>query len=130
MRPAKLPRLTEISIDPLVLAFLAAASLLSGLLFGLLPIVKHAGPQIAPVLGASGRTASQSRERHRSQNTLVVVQVALALVLLVGAGLMIRSFQALLSVQPGFTRPEQLQLARISIPAPQAEEPERVIRMQ
>ena len=55
---------------------------------------------------------SQSRERHRARNTLVVVQVALALVLLVGSGLMIRTFQALRNVQPGFTRPEEVQLLR------------------
>src|SRR5207244_4327318 len=78
--PANLPRLAEISIDPLVLAFAVAVSLLSGLLFGLIPVVKYAGPRIALSLRGGGRTLSQSRERHRSQNSLVVLQVALALV--------------------------------------------------
>jgi predicted permease len=125
IRPANLPRLMEISIDPLVLAFLIGTSLLSAFLFGLIPTIKHARPRIAAVLGG-GRTAS--RERQRAQNTLVVAQVALAVVLLVGAGLMIRSLQALLNVQPGFTRPEEIQILRISIPS--AETPERVTRLQ
>jgi predicted permease len=134
MSPANLPRITEISIDPLVMEFAAAVSLLSGLLFGLIPVIKYSGPRMAVglqgVLRGGGRGVSQSRERHRSQNTLVVVQVALALVLLVGSGLMIRSFQALRSVQPGFTRPEQIQTVRISIPPTQVQEPGLVIRMQ
>ena len=56
-------------------------------------------------LRGGGRTSSASRERHRARSTLVVVQVALALVLLVGSGLMIRTFQALRHVDPGFTNP-------------------------
>jgi predicted permease len=129
MRPANLPRLSEISIDPLVVSFLLAISLFSALLFGLIPVIKQTRPRIALALGG-GRTASQGRERHRSQDALVVVQVALALVLLVGAGLMIRSFQALSNVKPGFTQPETLQTARISIPPTEVADPERVIQMQ
>jgi predicted permease len=60
----------------------------------------------------------------------VVAQVALALVLLVGSGLMIRTFQALRAVEPGFANPEQLQIMRIVIPAPTVAEPERVVRLQ
>jgi predicted permease len=128
--PANLPRLAEIAIDPLALAFAAGVSLLSGLAFGLIPVFKHAGPRIAGALRGNSRTASLSRERHRARNTLVVGQVALALVLLVSSGLMIRSFQALRNVQPGFTQPEQVQTVRISIAAAQVAEPARVTRMQ
>ena len=128
--PATLPRLGEIGIDPLVLAFTLAVSLLSGLLFGLIPAVKYAGPHVSAALRSVGRTFSQGRERHRARNTLVVVQVGLALVLLIGSGLMIRTFQALRSVQPGFTHPEEVQMLRISIPEAQVKEPERVMRMQ
>jgi predicted permease len=130
IRPANLPRLTEIDIDPSVMAFVTATSLFAALLFGLIPVVKQLRPQIAIGLRGSGRTASQSRHHHRSQNTLVVMQVALALVLLIGSGLMIRSLQALLNVQPGFTAPEQLQTVRISIPPAQVQQPDRVIQMQ
>lgn len=128
--PATLPRLREITVDPVVLTFTLIVSLLSGLLFGLVPVLKHAGPHTALALRGSGRTSSQSRERHQARNTLVVMQVALALVLLVGSGLMIRTFQALRSVQPGFTTPDQLQLVRVAIPEALVGEPERVFRMQ
>ncbi len=127
--PETLPRLGEISVDPLVLAFAVGVSLLSGVLFGVIPVVKYAGPHVAMALRGVGRSFSQSRERHRARNTLVVVQVALALVLLIGSGLMIRTFQALRSVQPGFTQPEDVQLLHISIPEDQVKEPERVMRM-
>jgi predicted permease len=128
--PANLPRLNDIAIDPLVLVFAAGASLLAGLLSGFLSLMKHTGTPIAHVLGGGGRTASLSRDQHRSQNTLVAVQVALALVLLVSSGLMIRSFQALRRVQPGFTHPGQIQTVRISIPSAQVEETQRVTQMQ
>jgi len=128
--PATLPRLSEIGIDPLVLAFALTVSLLAGLLFGLIPAFKYAGPQIAASLRSGGRTVSEGRDRHRARNTLVVAQVGLALVLLIGSGLMIRTFQALRSVQPGFTNPEQVQLMHITIPESMVKEPERVMRME
>ena len=84
--------------------------------------MKYAGPQLATALRGGGRTFSQGRERHRARNTLVVVQVALALVLLISSGLMIRTFQALRNVQPGFTQPEEVQMMRISIPEAQVKE--------
>ena len=80
-------------------------------------------------LGGVGRTIGQGREHHRARNTLVVVQVALALVLLVGSGLMIRTFQQLRGVQPGFTHPEEIQIVHSSIPEAIAKDPERVMRM-
>jgi predicted permease len=128
--PSNLPRLSEISIDPLVLGFALAISLVSGLLFGLVPIVMHLRPRLMDAIVSGGRAASLTRERQRSQQVLVAAQMALALVLLVSAGLMIRSFQALRSVDPGFTRPEHLQTFSISIPASIVAEPVRVTRMQ
>jgi predicted permease len=128
--PATLPRLKEIGIDPVVLGFTLGVSLLAGLLFGLIPVLKYAGPHLATALRAGGRSLSSSRERHRARNTLVVVQVALALVLLIGSGLMIRTFQALRNIQPGFTHPEELQLLRIAIPEAQVKVPEQVMRLQ
>jgi putative ABC transport system permease protein len=128
--PATLPRLNEIGIDPIVLAFTFVVSVIAGLLFGVIPVIKYAGPHIAASLRGGGRALSHSRERHRARNVLVVAQIALALVLLVGSGLMIRTFQKLRSVQPGFTQPEQVQLLRISIPEAQVSQPEQVMRMQ
>jgi predicted permease len=128
--PASLPRLSEIAIDPRVLAFTFVVSLLSGVMFGLIPALKYARGRISGSLRGGGRTSSESRERHRARNVLVVGQVALALVLLVSSGLMIRTFQALRSVEPGFTHPEQIQTMRISVPPSLVREPERVARLQ
>ena len=128
--PVNLPRLEDISIDPLVLLFTFAISLVAGLLFGLIPVFKYVGPNLATALRSGGRSASQSRERHRARSTLVVVQVALALVLLISSGLMIRTFQAMKNVQPGFSKPEELQTFRISVPDTQVKDAQAVLRMQ
>jgi putative ABC transport system permease protein len=128
--PANVPRLSEISLDARTLGFTVVLSLFSGLLFGFIPALKYAGPRASLVLRSAGRTMSVSRERHRARNVLVVGQVAMALVLLVSAGLMIRTFQALRTVEPGFTDAQHLQVMRISIPDSLVAEPERVVRMQ
>ena len=131
LRPANLPRLDEIAIDVPTLAFTVATSLFASMLFGLLPTLKYASSRaIATLRAGGGRLATAGRERHRSQDALVVAQLALALVLLVASGLMIRSFQALHDVQPGFARPEHIQTVRISIPDTELAAPERVIRKQ
>lgn len=128
--PANLPRLDEISIDGWTLAFTFVISVLSGLLFGLIPALKYVRPHCGLSLQGVGRTISVSRERHQARNLLTVAQVAMALVLLVSAGLMIRTFAALQKVDPGFTDAPQLQLLRISIPDSLIHEPEQVTRTQ
>jgi putative ABC transport system permease protein len=128
--PSNLPRIENISIDGAVLLFTLAVSLLAGLLFGIIPVIKYAGPQLAPALRAGGRTLSQSKERHHARNTLVAVQVALALVLLIGSGLMIRTFQVMKHVQPGFTNPEQVETLHISIPDSQIGDPVKVVQTE
>ncbi len=128
--PANLPRLNEISLDAWAVAFTMVLSLLSGLILGLIPALKYAGPRIAAALSSAGRTASVSRERHRTRNLLVIAQVALAMVLLISAGLMIRTFQALRRVDPGFTNPGNLQTIRVAIPESLIAEPLRVTRTQ
>ena len=129
LAPGNLPRLDNIAIDPTVLLFTSAISILTGLLFGAIPVFKYAGPHVAGGLRGGGRTSSASRERHRARSTLVVVQVALALVLLVSSGLMIRTFQALRHVDPGFTNPREILTLGLSIPSAQVKEPEAVVRM-
>jgi putative ABC transport system permease protein len=129
MGPSQLPRLDEISIDPSVLLFTLGVSLVAGVLFGLIPVFKYAGPQLQTALRQGGRTASDGRDRHRARSVLVVVQVALALVLLISSGLMIRSAQALKQVQPGFTQPDQVLTLRVSIPDAQVPKPEQVVRI-
>jgi predicted permease len=127
--PTTLPRVEDISLDPRVVAFALVASLVSSMLFGALPALKHAAQHATPIAG-SARGASISRERQRTRNALVVVQVALALVLLVGSGLMIRTFLALQGIDPGFVAPSSLQTIRIWIPPTQVREAEAVTRMQ
>src|SRR5262249_50800925 len=128
--PANLPRLSEISLDSRAFAFTAIVSLLSSVLFGLIPALKYTRPRISGALSSIGRTASLSRERQRVRSVLVVVQVAIALVLLVSAGLMIRTFQSIRTVEPGFTEPEHLQIMRIFIAASHEPDAGRVTRMQ
>jgi predicted permease len=127
--PDTLPRLRDIAIDPLVLAFALGISLIAGAIFGVIPILKYARPKVAAALRGVGRGFSSGRDRHRMRNTLVVVQVALALVLSIASGLMIRTFQQLRSVQPGFTHPEEIQILHSNVPHALAD-PERVMRMQ
>ena len=116
LQPAQLPRLDEITLDPIVLVFTLALSLVAGLLFGAIPVAKYARPHLASALKDSSRGSSEGRERHRARNTFVVAQVALAAILLVGSGLMVRTFLAIREVPPGFTQPEQVLTMRISIP--------------
>jgi predicted permease len=104
--PTGLPRLHEIGIDIPVLLFTLGLALFTSIVIGAIPIVKFAGVKATTGLREGGRALSQSRERHRARKVLVIVQVALALVLLICSGLMIRTFRALMNVNPGFTAPE------------------------
>jgi putative ABC transport system permease protein len=130
LAPASLPRLHEITLDPAVLLFTAILSLAAGLLLGLIPVLKCAGPRLEHGLHSGGRTMSEGRERHRARGALVILQVALALVLLIGAGLMIRTMQALYRVDPGFAQPGQIMTVRISIPGAFVKEPAQIPRLQ
>lgn len=128
--PQNLPRLGEISLDGRSLAFTLILSMLSGLLFGSIPVLRYAPSQHAvPLLGAM-RTTSVSRERQRGRNFLVVAQVAMALVLLISAVLMIRTSYAMRNVDPGFSGPASLQIMRISIPETLVSDPQAAMRMQ
>ena len=80
-------------------------------------MLKRARVRLTEALRAGGRNASAGRDRNITRNTLTIVQVALALVLLIGSGLMIRTFQSMRRVQPGFTDPGTLQTLQIAIPA-------------
>jgi len=127
--PANLPRLNDISLDPRSLLFTFILSLMSGLLFGSIPAWKYSRSQATASLGAT-RTVSASRERNRTRNILVVVQVAFALVLLVGAALMIRTFQQLHMVNPGFKDARSLETLQIAIPDPSIADPHVVARVE
>ena len=128
LEPSRLPRLSEIAIEPVVLVFTLMISVIAGLLFGIAPIAKYARPQLATALKENGRGSSDGRDRHRTRNTLVVAQVAMALVLLVASGLMIRTFTAMRNVPPGFINPDQVLTLRISIPTALVPDPPQVAR--
>jgi len=106
LAPAGLPRQEEIGIDGTTLAFAFSISVLARIGFGLLPLLKHLRSSIVTALKEGGRGSTDGRERHRARSVLVVSQIALALVLLIGSGLLLRSFQALRQVEPGFVAPE------------------------
>jgi len=99
--PENLPRLDAVGIDLAVIGFASAAALLAAALFGILPAWRASRPDIAQVLRSGGR-ASGLASVGALRNTVVVVEVALCFVLLVGSGLMFRSFLALERVNPGF----------------------------
>jgi predicted permease len=128
--PTNLPRLNEISLDARTFAFAAALSVLSSVLFGLIPALKYTGPRISAALASLGRTASVSRDRLHTRSVLIVVQVAIALVLLVSAGLMIRTFDAIRTVQPGFTDPEHVQVMRMFFASAAVADPQRLTHVQ
>jgi predicted permease len=113
--PETLPRLNEVSLNGPVLAFAVGLSVLTGLLFGVLPAVRISRLDPAVALREGTRTVTGGRAQHRLQAWMVVGETALSLVLLVGAGLLIRSFVRVLHVDPGFD-PHAVFTARISLP--------------
>lgn len=128
LAPPNLPRAEDISVGLPVLAFAAIAALGSSLAFGCVPVVKHAFG-VDALLRMGPRGAGLSRQRSRTRNVLIVGQVALALMLLIGAGLMIRTFQALTAVDPGFSDPESVEVVRIFIPYGAIQDQERYSRV-
>ena len=116
MVPTDLPRVAEIGLDLRVLSFTAVITLGCAIFFGLFPLVRYGAADLSAQLrDGSQHGTTGGRERHRLRNGLVVVQMALALVLLVGSGLMFRSFQALRAVDPGFET-EGVLTAQLSVP--------------
>jgi predicted permease len=98
--PSALPRASDVQLDPRVLVFTLAISLVAGILFGLAPALRTSHPDLHETLKEGGRGASGAR--YRTQGVFVVVEMALTFVLLVGAGLTIRTLVRLWSVNPGF----------------------------
>jgi putative ABC transport system permease protein len=118
--PANVPRADEIRVDGVVLAFTGALAVFTGLLFGIAPAWKISSGGVQNALREEGR-GTVGPAHHRLRNTLVVTEIALALVLLVGAGLLVRSFARVLGADAGF-RAEGVITA--SLPLPQARFPE------
>ncbi len=110
LSPDNIPRIAQVSLDPVAGGFAAGISLLTALLFGLAPAIQMARADLHASLKDEGRTATGGRSRQRLRNLLVVSEMALALALLAGAGLLIRSFVTLMRVNPGFATERALTL--------------------
>ena len=112
--PGDFPRLNEIHLDLRVLAFTFAASIFTGILFGLVPALQISRPDVQDSMRESGRGLAGSLRKSRFRQTLIVAEVALSVVLLAGAGLLFRSFMQLQSVNTGFVS-QQVLSARITV---------------
>ena len=123
----QLPRLDEVHINGRVLFFTLVVSVLTGLLFSLVPTLKASRPDVNEVLKSGTKAASSGHSLRLWRDSLVVSEVALSLILLVGAGLMIRSFAQLLNVPPGFD-PKNVLTGRISLTRDVYDKPEECVR--
>jgi putative ABC transport system permease protein len=110
-----IPRATEINVDGSVLAYTAIIALLTGIVFGLAPAIQLSNADLNEALKDTSRGSTGGRRRTRTRSVLVVVEVSLSVVLLIGAGLLIRSFVLLQRVDTGFN-PSHLLVANISLP--------------
>jgi predicted permease len=115
LAPTSIPRASEISIDYASLGVAAAIAVLTGLFFSGIPFIRAGKAELTPMLRDGSRGSTSGRERQRVRSAFVIVQVALALVLLVGSGLLARSFQRMRAVDPGF-KPDNVLTLRMSLP--------------
>jgi len=115
--PANFPRLGEVSVDSRALLFVLAISLLTGILFGIVPALQMSDPRLMENLRQGTRGGGMASRQYRFLSGLVVFEFALSLVLIVGAGLLLRSFWNVLKVDPGLN-PDHLMVARIWLPVP------------
>ncbi|HKQ53230.1 MAG TPA: ABC transporter permease [Pyrinomonadaceae bacterium] len=114
----------EVQMDARVLAFTLLASLLTGIIFGLMPALQVSNPDLNETLKEGGRGSGQGAGRQRVRSLLIISEVALSLVLLVGAGLLVKSFLRLQEVSPGFS-PENLLTMYVSLPGTKYPEDEQ-----
>jgi putative ABC transport system permease protein len=121
------PRLREVGVDLNVLGLTLAIAVGAGIIFGLVPGLASARPELTEALKEGGRSSSQGTRRNRLRNGLVIAEVALALVLLSGAGLLMKSFARLQNVNPGFNPRNALTL-EISLPKIQYPDDPSIVR--
>ena len=117
MMPADLPRLTEVHFDSAMVAIALTLSLVAGVVFGIVPAIQVSGVNPGDSLKEAGRGLGEGRGERRFRAALVAAEIAIPLVLLVGAGLLVRSFWSMLQVSPGLD-PAGVGFAQIWIPYP------------
>jgi predicted permease len=122
--PPTIPRLEQIAMDGSTLLFTVVLAVVCGVAFGAFPLVRFRKGVSQESLREGGRGMTSSRTRQRTRNALVVAQVALALMLLMGAGLMVRSFRSLRAIQPGFD-PRGVLTFDVLLPGTRYADPER-----
>jgi putative ABC transport system permease protein len=127
LAPDSIPRIEEVGIDGLVLLVAAGLSVVSALIFGLVPAVRYTRPVMLGALRHGGRGATDHPKLHRGRNLLVAGQTALAMVLLVGSGLLGRSFVRMVNAQLGFD-PRNTLTAQIALPPTTYKNPMEVSR--
>ena len=126
LSPDTLPRMDQVKVDGFVLGFAALGTLLSCLIFGLIPALYNVNPDLGEPLKGGGRGSAEVPGRRRLRDLLVITEFALALPLLIGAGLMLNSFMRLQQVKPGFD-PDHLLTVQLPLSALKYPEPEQAI---
>jgi putative ABC transport system permease protein len=109
------PRLREVNLDATVLSLTFIISVATGVLFGIVPALASAKPELTEALKEGGRSSTTGARRNQLRNTLVISEIALALVLLIGAGLLVKSFVQIQNVNPGFN-PKNVVTGELSLP--------------
>ena len=126
--PASLPKLASMELDARVLAVTALVGIVTTVVFGLAPILRGSRVQITDALRDGAISATAGSHRHRVRGALVIAETALAVVLVTGAGLMVRSVEALQRIDLGFD-PENVLTMRVALPAATYEKPEQVVEL-
>ena len=124
LNPISIPSYNKIGIDLTVLVFTLAASVITGVVFGLAPAWQTLRFDLSAALKGAGRGAIAETGQRRLSSLLVIAEIAMAMVLLIGAGLMLRSFARLLDVKPGFTT-ENLLTMQVGLPSAGYREPQK-----
>jgi len=124
--PKNIPRVNEINLNWQVLSFTFLISLVTGIVFGLLPALHATTPDLTESLKEGGRSSTEGLRGSRLRSSLVVSEIAIALVLLIGAGLMVKSFARLQRVDPGF-HPERILTFDLQLPSAKYKEDEKVV---
>jgi putative ABC transport system permease protein len=123
--PTSLPRTSEVTVDPLVLLFTLAVSIVTGLIFGLAPLMHMRADGLVTALKEGGAKGATGAARHHVRRALVMAEVALALMLVIGAGLLLRTVANLANVDAGF---ERGRLMTFSMSLPVADYPQATAR--